>query len=364
MKYIKQLDSFRAIAVLLVIIGHWLSPSNILNTLPNGVIGVDMFFVLSGFLITTILFKNRNIENITNGKILKTFYARRTLRIFPIYYLTIFSLLAISEYTATNIKSDFIYYATYTSNFNFFLNESWDGMLSHMWSLAVEEQFYLIWPWIILFTKKKHLLYAISIFILIGIGSRFYFSGAPLSRIVTTSCFDSFGVGALLSWFIVYRQELLHKFYSVIKVLSLIIISCLIFGFVFLSKSYWFILPAGTINSILSLWIIAYIYVHKESGNLLFKFFLNSPILIFIGKISYGIYIYHNLLPKFSGILREHLMESTPVIKQFFSLPYSVVTVNFILVIAISWISFRLIESPFLRLKKYFSVDKSQHIKT
>src|ERR1700733_11280286 len=105
MTYIKQLDSLRAIAVILVIVSHWMSGDSIIGRFPTGSIGVDIFFVLSGFLISKILFDNRNKSeelNISKSATIKNFYIRRALRIFPIYYLTIFILLFIHKYTGTN----------------------------------------------------------------------------------------------------------------------------------------------------------------------------------------------------------------------------------------------------------------------
>ena len=92
MNYIKPLDSLRAIAVFLVIIWHWLGKSNGLNNFPNGPMGVVIFFVLSGFLITRILLEGRNkIESAGSSKMIffKNFYIRRSLRIFPLYYIVV-----------------------------------------------------------------------------------------------------------------------------------------------------------------------------------------------------------------------------------------------------------------------------------
>src|SRR4051812_36933857 len=120
MKYIKQLDSLRAIAALLVVIWHWLPNSRHLNALNNGSIGVNIFFVLSGFLITTILLKNRSdAENLHRNKLLvfKNFYVRRALRIFPIYYLTIlFILFFHARLGATVTDSELVNSVFYTSN--------------------------------------------------------------------------------------------------------------------------------------------------------------------------------------------------------------------------------------------------------
>lgn len=363
MQYIKQLDGLRAIAVIFVIISHWFPEYHILNHLPNGAIGVDIFFVLSGFLITSILFQNRTIPNVSRVEILKVFYARRTLRIFPIYYLTIFILLAFHKYTGTAIKSDFHYYLTYTSNFNFLIKGHWDGMISHLWTLAVEEQFYLIWPWLIIFTKKEHLIYVITMFILVGLSSRLIFNDFPLSRILTTSCFDSFGIGALLSWFIHFKKDSLKIFYSISKTFSLILISLVIYGNLVFSKNYWTIIPSSTANSIISIWLISYIYINRKTNKRIFRFFLNNPILIFIGKISYGIYLYHNIIPKFTNIIKNSsLIKSSESLNLFLSLPYVLLIINSILLIVISWGSFKIIEAPFLKLKKHFDLNKEPKV--
>lgn len=297
MKYIKQLDSIRAIAVILVVISHWVSVDHAINRTPNGAIGVDIFFVLSGFLISKILFDQRNnseILNIPKSTLIKNFYVRRTLRIFPIYYLTIFFLLIIAKSTGTNIQSSFTYFLTYTSNFYFFKIQSWDGMVSHLWSLAVEEQFYLIWPWFLLFSNKKYFLHIIIGFILIGISSQYLMRGIKMSTILTFTCFDAFGLGALLAWVMTYYKEKLAKFYMGASVAAVIAAFLFIYG---AYQQKWSIVPLRTIVSILTLWIINYIIVNRETNSLKFKFILNNRVLIFLGKISYGLYLYHNIIP-------------------------------------------------------------------
>src|ERR1044072_9103532 len=101
MGYIKQLDSVRAIAVFLVVVWHWFPRNSFIEKLHAGSLGVDIFFVLSGFLITQILLKYRsNSGGSIKAKtiVLKNFYARRVLRIFPIYYLTIFLTVLLSNW--------------------------------------------------------------------------------------------------------------------------------------------------------------------------------------------------------------------------------------------------------------------------
>jgi peptidoglycan/LPS O-acetylase OafA/YrhL len=120
MQYIKQLDSIRAFAVILVIISHWF-PYHYVKILRFGNVGVEIFFVLSGFLITRILLNSRE-KSETFGKskieILKNFIARRSLRIFPIYYILLVFLFIFAKST-TNIENDLFYYVSYTSNWLF-----------------------------------------------------------------------------------------------------------------------------------------------------------------------------------------------------------------------------------------------------
>lgn len=356
MKYIKQLDSLRAIAVLLVIIRHWVPLTNIVNrALPLGTIGVNIFFVLSGFLITKILFDNKNSAehfNISKGSVLKAFYFRRALRIFPIYYLIIFTLLIFHRHTDTDIKPAFAFYATYTSNFYLFSTNSFDGMITHLWTLAVEEQFYLIWPWIILFTNRKYLLPVITGFIVIGALSSFLLSEMKFSNVLTFTCFDAFGLGALLSWQITYGTRPLLQFY---KALSFCALASALLFILYLNSSQSFYFPGRTIISVIALWLITHIIIHEHSKKPAFTFIWNNKVLIFLGKISYGLYLYHALIGNLNlKIINKYINPRLPDIlfkKYWIQLFYAE---NIIMVLLISWLSYVLIEKRFLRLKKYF----------
>lgn len=356
MQYIKQLDSLRGVAVTLVIISHWLPEQNILNSIPNGQIGVDIFFVLSGFLISKILFDNRD-KAIALGQpissVLKGFYIRRSLRIFPIYYLTIIVLYIFADSTNTTIKDSFIYYATYTSNFYLFDIQHWDGMLSHLWSLAVEEQYYLIWPWLVLLVRKKYILPIIFIFIAIGIGSQFMLSGVKMSRILTFTCFDAFGLGSLLAWMITYKKEKLVFYFKRLSIIAIVAFLYFLYGAI---TKQWVVFSVRTTVSILTVWLMYYIYLYHQTDTFKGRFILNNGLLIFIGKISYGIYLYHNIVPRM--VVRKYIdVYFNPLLPDFFNIKYKTILLlaeNGVMVILISWLSFVLIEKRFLILKKRF----------
>src|ERR1700749_4021803 len=162
-QYYSNLDTLRFIAAFFVVGLHWLP---FLNRHPFGKAGVDIFFVLSGFLITEILFKSKQeTADRPSLKIhaIKTFYVKRALRIFPIYYLVVILFFIWNQ---PPIGGDWVYLFTYTTNFLIYFKDHLIDPLSHLWSLAVEEQFYIVWPFFIFFINKKwypHLIFIVLI---------------------------------------------------------------------------------------------------------------------------------------------------------------------------------------------------------
>ena len=145
--YYKGLDGLRAIAVTIVMLFHFMN----YGVLKLGWIGVDLFFVLSGFLITNILIKNLNSDNF-----FKNFYSRRAIRIFPIYFLTVVPFLMIDLFFFNNFSIQHLSYIFYFQNFTA-LQYGYIPSLAHTWSLAIEEQFYLFFPLLLYFFRKKTL---------------------------------------------------------------------------------------------------------------------------------------------------------------------------------------------------------------
>jgi len=200
-----QLDGLRALAVSGVMFQHFFGNYYLLpRLLEVGDLGVRLFFVLSGFLITGILLQCRDGldgANTVGGAALR-FYARRALRILPVFYV----VLAVATLMDLDpVRESLAWHMAYLSNFYLAKQGFWDGCVSHLWSLAVEEQFYLIWPVVVLMTPRQWLARVIGAAIVVGIlsPSAALLAGAnPIAAtVLPNSCLDTLGMGALLALF-------------------------------------------------------------------------------------------------------------------------------------------------------------------
>ena len=144
-----QLDALRGIAVAAVAYSHWIAPRYQFG-IRWGTAGVTLFFVLSGYLISGILLDCRTQSD--RPFALRSFYARRFLRIFPLYDLVLLILFAVN---LPPVRQTIFWHLTYLSNFYFLHHGGWHGPISIFWTLAVEEQFYLFWPAILLFVPNR-----------------------------------------------------------------------------------------------------------------------------------------------------------------------------------------------------------------
>jgi len=365
MTYIKQLDSIRAIAVIMVVFSHWtiIGSSSIF---PWGSIGVTIFFVLSGFLITNILLnKKKEIEDNSIKGIKVTaiakFMMRRALRIFPLYYMILILLFFGTKILPNPIPKDWKYYALYVENYLFYFKQAYPGgKLSPMWSLAVEEQFYLIWPWLIFFISKKNIKYVLVSGIIISIVSLvllpLILEKKDFINFLTPSCFDSFCWGGFLSFTFVYKKENLENFSRLFRTLGLISITlyvsllCFNVSFDFISRS---------LLSIFITWILSIIIINKTGKlNTLFS----NKILMSIGKVSYGIYLLHNFIPTLVNTLFHWLVKKNFSFASFFNLNNLIESKNSLVsyliytltLLIIAYSSYYLFEKPILKLKKYF----------
>jgi peptidoglycan/LPS O-acetylase OafA/YrhL len=361
--YFGQLDGVRFIAVSLVLVDHWLAERNII---PFGPLGVTMFFVLSGFLITRILIQSK-FKDETTGRShwfsVKQFIIRRSLRIFPIYYLTIFACFALNE---PPVREKIVWCLLYATNFYIAFKETWLGSIDHLWSLAVEEQYYLIFPYLILFLPKRYFLNTFWAMILISIGLRFilYLNGNPwmAQYVLMPTNLDSFGLGGLLAYLFTFHKEnifqkLNKNFYLIFSlVLYILVIVWSKYGFV---PKYNF---ANLVLERLMASVFCFFLIQRAVSGFggIMRAFLTNSVVVYLGKISYGLYLYHNFIYNYYHTQPTHI--TLRVLRKIYQfIPQLSGNVMFELLyffgiaVVVASISWFLIEKPVNNLKKYFT---------
>lgn len=201
------LDGVRGVAVALVILQHWEIGAGL--PFDRGLLGVRLFFVLSGYLITTILLQGRALTasgEATLGGFARAFYARRFLRLLPLYYATLAALWAAD---VAGFREELVWHATHNTSLLVARTNAWIGYPSHFWSLSVEEHFYLLWPWAVLLTPRRALPWMFGAVIAAGMAWRSLGALAGLGRFALLhtlpGCLDPLAVGALLAW--VHRER-------------------------------------------------------------------------------------------------------------------------------------------------------------
>jgi peptidoglycan/LPS O-acetylase OafA/YrhL len=344
-----QLDGLRAFAVLGVMWYHWVPEYRF--GLPWAS-GVSLFFVLSGFLITGILFDAR-FNNESRWWSLRQFYARRILRIWPIFYLTI-AIGVLTNYN--NVREVWLWHATYLTNFLTSVMQYRSGPFQHFWSLSVEEQFYICWPLIMLFIPRSR----IRSFIILTIIS------SPIFRVFVVlkypdikywhmlpfSCLDMLGMGALLAYVTRFESGPNGFADRLVKVLGWIGIpfSFLIGGYRVLNHGELPLIPDALRSIAISMCFGWLVYNSAKGFKGRFGGLLETKWLTFIGKISYGLYIYHMFTPAivdyFFGRAHIPLQVTQPVV--FRTVIYGLVT------LAMAVFSWFVIERPINSLKRFF----------
>jgi peptidoglycan/LPS O-acetylase OafA/YrhL len=297
--HLPQLDALRTLAVGLVIVYHWFPIGTGINRLPNGAIGVTIFFVISGFLITRILLRTRNQvreSSGTTGTAYRNFLIRRALRIFPLYYLVI-TLVGRFLPQATDIDQHPAWYYFYGYNILLHRTHYWADVLSPFWTLGVEEQFYLVWPWVVLLTPPARFRWAIAGLI----GGAVLFRGWSFTQgdtegLLTPASVDAFGLGAVWAYVLTERTDALAGF--VRRVDAGAALGSLAFvGLLLLpAEDLLGVLLMRLVISVLALWLV----VHATLGVTAWpRWLLNNPAVQYVGRISYGIYVFHMLVPGF-----------------------------------------------------------------
>jgi peptidoglycan/LPS O-acetylase OafA/YrhL len=358
--YIPQFDGLRGLAILLVLIGH----SGFLEALPHaGMLeytrfGVDLFFVLSGFLITGILLDSKGTQHY-----FRNFYARRALRIWPLYYLVLFVAFVMAPHfvpstrpTAVSVWPAFVFYV---QNIVFAHRTTYPFGLGATWSLAVEEQFYLTWP-VLVFLLKKRTLAIVSVLLAVmslSLRLSFHFQGAPLGFVhfFTLSRLDAISLGSLAAlWlrspsctFVRWRTRA-YQFLG-LGVAGTILARVLmhrnssIVGYTFLAFAF-----TGLLG----------ISLASDPRTSLLGRSLSASWLRYIGRISYGIYLLHYpifiLWARFIGSLGFYQTHKLAGNLAGFAGQIALATIA----ASISW---RYFEEPILRLKELFPSASGTH---
>lgn len=376
-RHFPELDGIRGIAITMVLLAHSV---DILGVVPKSAAdpgyhawgrlvlriflqgwgGVDIFFALSGFLITGILLRARNRPNYFSA-----FYARRALRIFPVYYafLTLGLIFAYFSKAYRTLLPDspgvMLSYFFYVQNWPVFW-KSWAGMTGAWgayWSLAVEEQFYMVWPTLIRFVKFPVLLAICIAGALLGPFTRLWilhFHGLNLGLLQSPfSREDGLFIGAAIA---IYRE--VHGKPVPMRWAKLAAAA----GIIILAYIALFHSPEfegkGT-----RIWLIGPSAFALIAGAMIAASHFRPPVLhtvltwrplLVAGKLSYGMYVYHitiywALATYVFALVTPHLNAWTRIL-----LPLVAIPLTILLVTLVAELSFRYFETPFLRLKRHF----------
>jgi peptidoglycan/LPS O-acetylase OafA/YrhL len=341
-----QLDGIRGIAILLVIFHNETSRYPFLHLdriFANGWMGVDLFFVLSGLLITGILLDTKQSVGY-----FRNFYARRCLRIWPLYYSSllfmfgIIPLLSPAEGKAIFERSSpWWAFPLYVQNFLVRVPELAPGLLGVTWSLAIEEQFYLVWPLIVRFCSTRLLRWIAVSVICLSPALRLFLSAAGVDIYANTfSRLDGLMAGALLA--IVIRSTDFVPSRHLGKAWMAL---CIAAPLVFLTEAVdarWIVFSMSAAAS------VSLIYLALCSGQPWLQGVLRNRFLVYTGTISYGLYLLHKI-PFNVGTalhLNQHPLLAAPIL---LAATYGMA--------ALSW---TLLERPFLNLKRFFATNSSR----
>lgn len=369
--YFAQIDALRAIAVSMVIYSHWAGYHNLWNDDVywfNGEIGVQLFFVLSGFLITGILLDAREYAKsarLESAHLLKPFYIRRFLRIFPVFYATLALTFIVGH---PDVRQSLIWHVTYLSNFFFAIRGEYLGDVSHFWSLAVEEQFYFIWPFIILFVSKRYLFQVVVICMCLAPLFRYtaafiWGSNEVTVNVIPVSSLDTLAGGSLLA---VMKRGYgrAYRGGSILKNLPWISLAS---GCSYIALRSFIAIPDGyeaialfIARMLLVVTLIGIVLVCSNGVKGKLKYVLEWSVLSFIGRISYGIYIFHFFVPWFTS----------KVFVRIGYLPwkelgmYGYLLINLLVLLLMAVVSWYFFEKPLNDLKKHFPYVSQTKINT
>jgi peptidoglycan/LPS O-acetylase OafA/YrhL len=366
--FIPALDGLRGIAIILVMVHHftYYRPTSGIDALFGSVVfffwtGVDLFFVLSGFLITGILLDTRGSE-----RYFTSFYARRTLRIFPLYYLVLFvAFVVLPQFPAVHpvlagqaeLPPQWPYWL-YLTNFSI-ADGGWvHGWVDVGWSLAIEEQFYLVWPLVIWLCPPRLLVWLCTA---IFVGEVFARSFARASDVAVLPIYvlpwfrlDGLVIGALLA--VALRRGLMPALDRLVPAVVIVAVAGLIAATILGGHTWWWNRRMQQFGYSLIAVVGGAMLVSAitRPADSLWPRMLSAGWLRAFGKYSYGLYLIHAPVMR---AVREYVFNPQEY-ERFGILPWTAQVLFYgaatAPTFALAWLSWRLFESPILRLKARF----------
>lgn len=357
---ILELDGLRGIAILLVISFHYIN-NQLVNAIHPlaiklafitsfGWVGVDLFFLLSGFLIGTVLIANKNSKNYFS-----TFYIRRILRIVPNYYLFLLiffavssiSFFASSDFLSAENRIPFWSYFAMVNNIYMAIQENLgNDSLSVTWSIAIEEQFYLVFSVLIYFLRNSALPYVFIFLIIAASVVRFQFIHW-IPRYVLLPCrMDSLSLGMLVAYFNVHAdiQALANKYLRYIVLIMLI--DVLICGVIYLLVE-----DLGVVkHTLFALFFAGCVVLAITQKTSWFAQVLRNKVLMWIGTVSYSLYLFHYFI---LGMAHQMGGNRTIGIQSVCDIGITFLALSFS--IFLSWLIYMKLESPMVAVGKRFT---------
>ena len=349
--YLPGLNGIRAVAAITVLFGHMWAPFGNWGVTPPWDIPwpdgpVTTFFVISGFLITYLLM---NEIGKTNDVSIPKFYMRRILRIWPLYYTYLALALLATWLFHDEINNAAWFYTFFSGNISHAIGL---GIipLFHFWSLGVEEQYYIWYPWMVKYSKKRVLSFVTILFVCWFVAklAAYIFLGKGLTyRILGVTQFDCMMLGAMGAIMYYRKTEWFNK------LCSNRFVAIVAWGLFFTSGLYADFIPSPVRNE-----FIAFISLLVIMAGLLRKPILENRVMNYLGQISYGIYVIHPLLL----YVLTRLIRPTDYLSNDVASVVIFITMT-ILTIVLAGLSYKFFEMPFLRLKSKFSVVQSTNSK-
>jgi peptidoglycan/LPS O-acetylase OafA/YrhL len=344
---IPQLDALRGIAILLVIAHnatlHYGTTSYLHPLFDRGWMGVDLFFVLSGFLISGILLDTKESPNY-----FKNFYARRVLRIWPLYYCLLAFMFVVLPHASASQgvaifakSSPWWAYPLFLQNFLLPLSTDAAGPLGVTWSLAIEEQFYLVWPIIVRFLSKRQVAILAIAEIAASPFLRYFLAAHHIHIYANFFCrLDGLMLGAFLAALVRSKDFVRERYIGLaLAVLAVATPLAVIFD---LRQAEWIVF------TFTSLAAGAVVYLAMFWQQKWFQWPLANRFLLFTGTISYGLFLLHKIA--FAGVDGLHVNSAKHPL-----LALGVILIGSYVLAITSW---NVLEQPFLRLKRFFALRR------